>query len=156
VTGRHAGTAPGRRDDDRAARAVRTPRRRRDRGASTIELAMYMPLLLIAIFAVVQFSLAYLGGRAAQAAAREASRVARAGAGTPDALDAARARGTAYASSVGRGVLFDAQVVVVTVGADQVRATVTGRALQVVPGIPAPRVDESVQGPVEIFRPDLP
>jgi Flp pilus assembly protein TadG len=117
---------------------------------------MYMPLLLIVIFAVVQFSLAYLGDRAAQAAAREAARVARAGAGTPDALAAARTRGAAYATTVGRGVLFDTQVVVVTVGADQVRATVTGRALQVVPGIPAPRVDESVQGPVEIFRPDVP
>jgi Flp pilus assembly protein TadG len=117
---------------------------------------MYMPLLLLAIFIVVQFSLAYLGERAAQAAAREAARVARAGGGTSQALDDARDRGTSYAATVGRGVLFDAVVVVVPAGPDQVRATVTGRALNVAPGIPAPRISQSVQGPVEVFRPDVP
>jgi Flp pilus assembly protein TadG len=117
---------------------------------------MYMPLLLLAIFAVVQFSLAYLGDRAAQAAAREASRVARAGGGSPQALLEGQARGAAYAASVGRGVLFDARVVVVAAGGDQVRATVTGHALNVAPGIPAPRITQSVQGPAELFRPDVP
>lgn len=131
-------------------------RGRADRGASTIELALYMPLLLLAIFAVVQFSLAYLGDRAAQAGAREAARVARAGGGTPQSLADARARGEAYVAIVGRGVLFDARVSVVPVGPGDVRAEVVGRALQVVPGIPAPRVSEAVQGPVEVFRPDVP
>jgi Flp pilus assembly protein TadG len=117
---------------------------------------MYMPLLLAAVFAVVQFSLAYLGDRAAQAGAREAARVARAGGGTPQALADARARGEAYVATVGRGVLFEPRVIVVQVGPQEVRATVTGRSLQVVPGIPAPAVSETVQGPVEVFRPDAP
>ena len=128
----------------------------RDRGASTVELALYMPLLLLCIFAVVQFSLAYLGDRAAQAAAREASRVARVGGGTPQALAAARARGAVYAATVGKGVLLNPQVQVVVVGPDQVRATVVGTAIQVAPGVPMPRITQTVQGPVEIFRPDTP
>jgi len=115
---------------------------------------MYMPILLLAIFATVQFSLMYLGDRAAQATAREAARVARVGGGTGTALADARAQGLTFAASIGHGVLFNPSVVVVPIGAGQVRATVTGDALTLVPGIHLARISESVQGPVETFRPD--
>lgn len=115
-----------------------------------------MPLLLLAIMLTVQFSLMYLGQRAAQAAAREAARVARSEGGTAQALADARARGTAYAAVVGKGVLFDATVEVVQVGGEAVRATVKGRALNLAPGIATLPISETVQGPVEIFRPDTP
>ncbi len=115
---------------------------------------MYMPLLFLAVFVSVQFALMFLGNQAAQAAAREAARVARDGGGDAAALEAARLRGDEYVVTVGRGVLLNAQVRVVVVGGDQIRATVVGQSLQVVPGVPAPRISQQVQGPIELFRPD--
>ena len=126
-----------------------------DRGATTLELALYMPVLLFVIFACVQFGLLFLGNQAAQAAAREAARTARSGGGTPAAMAAAVTRGQEYAATVGRGVLGGVQVQVEAVGADQVRAIVTGRGIQVVPGLPGLSIDQVSQGPVEGFRPDV-
>nr|WP_285601055.1 TadE family protein [Kineosporia sp. NBRC 101731] len=127
---------------------------RRDRGASTIELALYMPLLLFVIFATVQAALLFLGNQAASAAAREAARVARTNGGAA-AIGMAQARGRAYASQVGSGVIEDVSVQVTAVGNDEVRAVVTGKGVQVVPGIPGIRIRQVVQGPIEEFRPDL-
>ena len=110
-----------------------------------------MPLLLFVIFATVQAALLFLGNQAASAAAREAARVAR----TSQDLGAAEARGRSYAAEVGRGVIEDVSVQVSAVGADEVRAVVTGRGIQVVPGIPGLQIEQVVQGPVEEFRPDL-
>ena len=56
----------------------------------------------------------------------------------------------------GRMVQVDIDAGVVTDSGDQVRATVTGTALAVVPGVPVPRIVQSVQGPVETFRADTP
>ncbi|WP_352396626.1 TadE/TadG family type IV pilus assembly protein [Kineosporia sp. NBRC 101677] len=116
-----------------------------------MELALYMPLLLFVIFATVQAALLFLGNQAASAAAREAARVAR----TTQDAGAAEARGRAYAAQVGQGVIEGVTVQVSAVGADEVRAVVTGRGVQVVPGIPGLRIEQVVQGPVEEFRPDL-
>jgi len=113
-----------------------------------------MPILLLAIFVTVQFSLMYLGDRAAQATAREAARVARVGGGTGTALADARAQGLTFAASIGHGVLFNPSVVVVQIGAGQVRATVTGDALNLVPGVRFGRITATVQGPIEAFRAD--
>ncbi len=115
---------------------------------------MYMPILLLAIFVTVQFSLMYLGDRAAQATAREAARVARVGGGTGAALADARTQGLSFAASIGHGVLFNPSVVVAAVGAGQIRATVTGDALTLVPGVRLGRITATVQGPIEAFRPD--
>jgi Flp pilus assembly protein TadG len=115
---------------------------------------MYMPVLFVVIFVSVQFALMFFGNQAAAAAAREAARVARSGAGTGQALAAARQRGAQYATSVGRGVLLDPQVQVQRVGDVEVRVVVDGASLQVVPGVPAPRIHQVVQGPIESFRPD--
>jgi Flp pilus assembly protein TadG len=126
-----------------------------DRGASTVELAMYMPILLFVIFVTVQAGMLFLGNQAASAAAREAARVARTGGGSPQALADGRARGREYAASVGHGVLENVQVQVFAVAGQQVRATVTGRGIQVVPWVPGLDITQVVQGPVEEFRPDL-
>jgi hypothetical protein len=103
----------------------------------------------------VQAALLFLGNQAASAAAREASRVARSGGGSRQALDDAVQRGRQYAADVGRGVLDDVQVRVVAVAPNQVRATVTGSGIQVVPGIPGLGIRQVAQGPVEEFRPDV-
>jgi Flp pilus assembly protein TadG len=128
--------------------------RDRDRGASTIELAMYMPLLLFVIFVTVQAAMLFLGNQAASAAAREAARVARSGGGSAQAIQDGRVRGREYAASVGQGVIENVQVRVFLVAGRQIRATVTGRGIQVVPWLPGLDITQVVQGPIEEFRPD--
>ena len=54
---------------------------------------------------------------------------------------------------IGKGVLDDAQVVP-QVGAEQARVTVSGKASQILPFLPIPRVSETVEGPVERFVQD--
>lgn len=129
-------------------------RLRSQRGASSIELVLYTPVLFFVIFVIVQFSLTWHGNQVASAAAREAARSARIDGGTQDALAAAEQHGEAYAAQIGAGALTDVTVDVVLVGDDEVRATVTGRSMEIVDGL-APRVTQSVQGPIEEFRPDL-
>lgn len=126
----------------------RPGRRSRDeRGVSSIELAMYMPILLLVILVAVQWAMVYLGNQAANAVARETARVARS---TADAT-AARARGMQYAANIGKGVLEDVTISVTAVGDDRVRVTVKGRAQEISP-VGVPTVSETVEGPLEQFR----
>jgi len=130
---------------------MRTRRRRAgrsERGASTVELVLYMPILMLAIFLTIQFSLIYLGNQAASAAAREAARVAR----TTLDRERAGAAGHAYADNIGKGILENVRVTVDPVGADQVRVEVTGHALKITPFVDPPTVSQVVQGPLEEFR----
>jgi Flp pilus assembly protein TadG len=127
---------------------------RDDRGVSSVELVMYTPVLMFATFLVVQFALSWYGNEVASATAREAARVARSQGGTAASLAEAEARGGAYATRIGGPGLTDVEVHVVLLPATQeVRATVTGRSQEVVPGF-APRVKAVVQSPIETFRPD--
>jgi Flp pilus assembly protein TadG len=122
--------------------------RRSERGVSTIELVIYMPLLMLIIFLTIQFALIYLGNQAASSAAREAARTAR----TTLDRDAAEAAGTAYTAKVGKGILEDVTVTVEPVGDHEVRVVVTGHALKITPFLNPPTVSETVQGPLEEFR----
>ncbi len=106
---------------------------------------------MLVVFLVVQFATVGLAHQVAQGAAREAARAARAAGG--DGLGAAEARGETYARSVGRGFLDDPVVDVRLSGPQAVTAQVTGTARTIVPGLGG-RVDVSVTGPVEVFRPD--
>jgi len=125
-------------------------RKRNERGASTVELVLYMPILMLAIFLTIQFSLIYLGNQAASAAARETARVAR----TTLDSGAAQMAGIDYANKIGNGTLEDVQVIVTPVGADEVRVEVTGHAQKLTPFIDPPTVRQVVQGPLEEFRAD--
>lgn len=123
-------------------------RRRRDqRGASAVELALYMPILMLVILLAVQFSMVYLGNQSANAVAREAARVARS---SGDA-QAARARGYQYAATIGQGVLEGVRITVGPAGDGRVRVTVTGRAQEILP-FGVPQVSETIEGPLEEFR----
>ncbi|WP_225224571.1 TadE/TadG family type IV pilus assembly protein [Cellulomonas sp. JH27-2] len=134
----------------RLTRAVRD----RERGASSVELVLYAPLLMLITFLLVQFALSWYGTSVASAAAREAARVARVGGGTPASLEAAEKKGRAYAAAVGgEQGLTDVSVSVIAVPGDRVRATVSGHAMEVLGGL-APRVSSTVEGPVEKFRGD--
>lgn len=130
-----------------------TRRRHGEEGTSAIELVLYMPLLMIAILVTVQFSLVYLGKEAASAAAREAARVARVTGDTGQG----EAKGQSYAADLGRGVLNGVNVTVVPVPGQQVRATVTGKAPELLPSfLGISDVTEIVQGPIERFEVDTP
>lgn len=119
-----------------------------------MELVLYTPILMLVIFLSVQLALTWHGNEVAGAVARETARVARAGGGTAEALVQAEARGLEYAQALGGSALREVEVSVVALPDDTVRATVTGRSVELVGGL-APRVSKSVEGPVEIFRPDL-
>lgn len=124
-----------------------------DTGASSVEMVLYTPLLMFVFFVVVQGALSWYGQDVATTAAREAARVARVQGGTPEALEAARDRGVQYAEQVGGEGLQQVEVEVELVEPGIVRATVTGRSVEIVSGL-APAVSASVQGPVETFRAD--
>lgn len=134
-------------------RRLRRAGRDGDAGASSIELVLYTPMLMIVIFLIVQFAMSWFGSEVAGATAREAARVARTGGGTPASLAAAEKRGETYAAAIGKSALNDVTVTVVVIPGDRVRATVSGRAQEIVGGF-APRVSQSVEGPIEQFRPD--
>jgi Flp pilus assembly protein TadG len=126
-------------------------RARDERGTSAIELVLYTPLLMITMIITIQFSLTYLAKQSASAAAREAARTARVTAST----EAGRVKGVSSATTLGQGVLRNPQVRVVQVG-DSMRATVSGRANQLLPFLDSPRVSEVAQGRIEEFEADTP
>jgi Flp pilus assembly protein TadG len=138
--------------------------RRSERGVSSLELVLYMPLLMMAIFITVQFSLVYLGNQVISTSARQAGRVARTEVGAEQANTVANAKTIAiaqeYAAKVGHGLVTDVKVDVVSVPNGtpwpEMKVVVTGQAVQLVPGVPAPQVSKTVQGPVETFRADSP
>jgi hypothetical protein len=126
------------------------PRRRDDSGVSSVELVLYMPLLMLIIFIAVQFSLVWFGNQAASAVAREAARTAR----VHDDLGQGQEAGRRYWENIGDGVLEDPTITVERVG-DRIRVTVTGRAQELIPGL-APTVSQTVEGPIEEFEDEAP
>jgi Flp pilus assembly protein TadG len=120
-------------------------RARDDAGVSSVELVLYMPLLMLIIFIAVQFSLVWFGNQAASAVARETARQAR-------VYDDGRAiqEGRRYAATIGDGVLEDVHITVERVGDNRVRVTVTGKAQEISP-IGVPTVSQTVEGPIEEF-----
>lgn len=129
-------------------------RLRSQRGASSIELVLYTPIMFFAIFAFVQLALTWHANQIASAVARESARIARIEGGGPAALARAEQHGERYAVQIGGDSLREIDVSVEPVGADQVRATVSGRGVEIISGL-SPRVSQTIQGPIEQFRPDL-
>lgn len=126
-------------------------RRQSQAGASSIELVLYTPILFMIIFVIVQFALTWHGNQIASAVAREAARMARI---DPAALDAAEDYGKAQVEKIGPNGLHDVTVSVdIVAGGDEVRATVRGRSMEIIDGL-SPWVEQTVQGPIEEFRPD--
>lgn len=80
--------------------------------------------------------------------------MARAGGGTPEAIAEAETRGVEYAEAIGGNALTDVDIEIASASDEEITVTVTGRSVEIVPGF-APRVHVSVQGPVEVFRPDV-
>ena len=115
-----------------------------------------MPLLMMAIFLAVQFSLVYLGNQVISSTARQAARSVRTGVNE----QVAQASAQSYADKVGHGLVTNVQITFPSVppgtSGPQIRVVVTGKALKLVPGIEAPTVSKTVQGPRETFQLDTP
>lgn len=121
-------------------------------GASSVELIIFFPLLLLVVLITVQVALTWYGNEVAIATAREVAREARANSKGGDLSAAAKANGAAYARKVGGKALTDVEINVSTTS-DQVTVRVSGKSLDVVAGL-SPRVKASVTSERETFRSD--
>lgn len=126
-------------------------RRWQEQGYSSIELVLYMPLLVGAIIVTVQFALIYLANEYASAAAREGNRVARV---TGDPAQG-QAKGEAVVRDMGDGILEPATVRVRWISDTVIETEVTGSAPRIVPFLDVVQVTETVRGPVERFDLDV-
>jgi Flp pilus assembly protein TadG len=125
--------------------------RRRDRGASTLELALLTPILLLVIMLVIQFAMVFHARHVALAAAQSGARVAR-GQSTGDWKGASEAKAREYVQQIGPELLIGPGA---SAGGDQNQrwVTVTGTATPVVPFLKF-HVTERSEGPIECYRPD--
>jgi Flp pilus assembly protein TadG len=147
-----AEAAPWRRSRLRRVRDLR----RDERGASVVELAFIMPVVLIVILLAVQFTLVFHGRQVADAAAREGARIAReAGTGTGAWQGAAEARSRDIVRNVGPKMLQNVSVRAWQNG-DRRGVTVSGDAVAAVPLLPnmSFTITSTFGGPIECFRPD--
>lgn len=121
---------------------------REERGASSVELLVFFPLLLLIVLLTVQVALSWYGNEVALTTARQVAREVRSGG---DAAQA-EADGVSYAHRVGGAALTDVDVDVV-VRDEEVAVEVSGEAMDIVAGF-APRVRASVTSELETFRED--
>jgi Flp pilus assembly protein TadG len=124
----------------------KTRRRRGDAGVTALMTAMLMPAVLLLMMLVVQGGLYYHAHQRATAAADRAVAAARTPTGT-------EASGRNAAQLFLDGAPLDGATVHIDRGADQVEATVTGFAPELVPGIRW-RVEANAAAPAERFIPE--
>src|SRR3954469_21635978 len=122
-----------------------------EKGSSSLQTVLVMPVLLLLITAIVQFAIWYHAAHVALSAAQDGARAARVEAGT-DADGQARA--DQLLDQLGNGVLV-APNVSVTRDNRTVRVEVHGYAPQLVPLLRLPVNAVSV-GSIERFHPDSP
>ena len=119
----------------------------RERGATTTELVVVMPFLILLVFLVVHVGVWLHATQIARAAAQEGSRAARVETGS---ATAGQARAEAFLSGLGSSVLEN-EVVTADADGETARVQVRGRALAVIPFLHFDVVATS-EGPVERFR----
>jgi len=121
-------------------------RERADRGASTIEFVLTLPILLLSLLLTVQFALIAHAQNGLQAAAEEGASQARAYNGT---IEGAEARARRYVHELS-GAMFTSTTVRVHRSGQRASVTVAGTVTQIVPGIPTD-IQRTSTGPVERF-----
>jgi Flp pilus assembly protein TadG len=129
-----------------------------DRGASVVELALLMPIVLVIMLVMVQLALVFHARQIADGAARVGARVARAagtGAGAGNWQAAAESQAQSRVALVGAKVLENSSVQAWQQG-DQRGVTVTGDVVSAVPLLPGMTftITSRFGGPIECFRPD--
>lgn len=120
-------------------------RARGEAGSSTIELVLFMPLLLTLLFTGAQAAAMYHARSVAIAAAQEGARVAAAQEGTARAGTAAA---EAFVATTGGAGALSGLHVQVTRTATDATAIVTGTSLSLVPGW-TPTITQSASAPIE-------
>lgn len=128
-------------------------RLRAETGASSVELLVFFPLLMLIILITVQVALSWYGHEVAISTARETARAVREGGTTPAELAQAEADGARYAMRVGGGRALTDVDVHIDIDGDETRVTVTGASMDIVAGL-APGVEASVTAPIEAFKED--
>lgn len=114
-----------------------------DRGSSPVEFAIIALPMILLTFAVIQTGLIFFAQSIALGAATQGVNAAR---GYQSSAAAGEARATNFLSAAGAGL--ENQQVTVTRTATEVRVTVTGRAITVLPGLTW-TISKSAHGPVE-------
>lgn len=127
---------------------MRTVGRGVDGGASTVELVLLTPLVIVLTFLPVQLGLWMHGRHLVAVAAQEAARDAAAADLSPVQAEQ-RGREAAETFVVDQRVV-DVESITVRRGTEVAQATVTGTGLSIVPGLPL-RVTGSAQSAVEQF-----
>jgi TadE-like protein len=118
-----------------------------DRGSSTLEFAIIVPAMFLAIFACVQVAMWSYGRSIALNAAHQAVNAQRVLGAAPGV---GHARAEAFIAAQGDSLLNPK--VTVEIRGNEVFATVKGQTLSLVPGL-ATDVTQVASGPVEEFRP---
>jgi Flp pilus assembly protein TadG len=124
------------------------PRRRRDRGAASVELVLATPLLGLLLMAGVQFAVWQHASHMAQAAANEGVQVARA---YGSSAAAGRSDTEALLADLSGGALSGTSVRA-SRSATTATITITGHAEAVIPGLSLP-IKVTVTAPVERIPP---
>lgn len=133
---------------------VRGAARRRlgERGASSLELALLTPLLILVILLVIQFAMVFHARHVALAAAQSGARVAREQQ-SGDWKSESESKATSYLRQIGPELLTGAKAAA-DGDANQRWVVVTGTAVKVVPFMSF-HVTQRSGGPIECYRPDV-
>jgi Flp pilus assembly protein TadG len=134
------------------AARVRGSGHRSDRGASSMELALLTPILILVVLLVVQFAMVFHARHVALAAAQSGARVARSHPGGSWQVDA-EARARQAARQYGANLLTGLNSQASADAADNRWVDVNGEAVRVIPFMTF-RVHQRAGGPIECFRPD--
>jgi Flp pilus assembly protein TadG len=121
-----------------------------DGGAATLELVVLFPILLLLIFGTIQGALYFHGRNVVLAAAQQGVRAARLD-GQPDRAATAEQQTRQFLLDTGELSNLSGLTVVVSLDGNQVRVTVTGRTVSLLPGVPGPRVTQTAAGSLERF-----
>ncbi|MER6828312.1 TadE family protein [Streptosporangium sp. NPDC000563] len=142
----------GERDREGGARPG-TGDRTGERGATVVELAIIMPVVLVVVLLIVQSALWFHGRQIADAAAREGARLARVD--SESWQQDAESRAQELIRTIGPKLLEGATVTAWEEG-DQRGVEVSASAVQVVPLLPSTTFTVTARfgGPIECFRPD--
>lgn len=132
----------------RVPRRRRDPRRRDERGSTSLELVILFPVVLLLIFAGIQGALYYHARNVALSAAQQGVRAAKAENGSSDQ---GRQAAQAFVDQAGGDNVITGVNVTANRGANEATVTVTGRPISVIPGILNFTVSQTAQGPIEVF-----
>ncbi|MBC6458671.1 TadE/TadG family type IV pilus assembly protein [Actinomadura sp. HBU206391] len=123
-----------------------------DRGATSLELALLTPILLLVMLMVVQFAMVYHARHVALAAAQGGARVARSEV-TGDWKGRSEQKARSQVQQFGSRLLANTKAEAGGDGNER-WVEVSGEAVQVIPFFTF-RVHQRSGGPIECFRPDV-